>query len=293
MEVRKITPDEVEAFGIPVNTYDTESDYQWYGVFEKDTCTGFMEIATDGGISEISYLYVPDIYRENGYGKALVLKAASEYLQNDNMLVAMYYKNRPFGEEFTEIFSEMGFDIRSDKTTEYEISFDTLKKTFIKEGAKEYEYKGSFCNFTEGADDVFLSLDSIKDRDSYITKRDILTADLKKSVAAINESGVIDALLLVKRDPDDAFITVSNLYYGAKDPVLLKEFFRFAVENAIQNATDPRSVNFIGINEKIRTMVENMFPDEPRYELYLAEAVFNRERFIKQAEIAEKIGALL
>ena len=34
VEVRKITPDEVEAFGIPVNTYDTERDYQWYGVFE-------------------------------------------------------------------------------------------------------------------------------------------------------------------------------------------------------------------------------------------------------------------
>ena len=152
---------------------------------------------------------------------------------------------------------------------------------------KASNYSGNMMNLSECIDDV---LDGVRKADDLsVTVRDVMEADLELSVAAINQEGGIEALLLASEDVDRREVAVTNLYTATDDPSIIRRFLAFAVENAGRSNEPPQYISFVAAYEKLEKVMDTFFDNPQTSNLILAEAEFDLGKYIEQLKLMDAL----
>ena len=290
MELREISNYEAELNDLPVSNPGEDATSIWYALEVDGKYTGFMEVTDyeDDDIKEISFFMVPDIYQGNGYGDAMLTLFLDQYIPQstpDDLLTAAFELNVDDGDKLQRIFSDHGFEIGYRSMSECELPFETVYARLASK--KPLSYKGRMENLSECIGDV---IDGIRNlEDSGVTVRDVRESDIELSVAAIDEDGTLEALMLVSADVDSREISVDNLYTVTNDPTILRKFLAFAVENAQNSNEPPEFISFAAANEKLQKVMEMFFDNPDTSELIVAEAEFNLGKYVEQLKLVDSL----
>ncbi len=287
MEFRPITEYEASEYYMPVAYTPPEEKAQWYALQENYRCIAFMEVTEYDSISEITFLYVPDLYQGNGYGAYMIQEFIAHFLPEYNMLTASFEYSRNDGDRIADILSSNGFMIEFTELKEYSFTFEEAYDRFVT--GKKYPYKGRMFNFAVGLDEVISKYDDYKDNDIALNLADIQNADLERSVAAISDEGKVEALLLVQRDIERGEARVNFLYTDTEDSSVLRAFFAFAFENAKYVLAPPTSISFVATNPRLEKMFDGLFNNPPTSTVVMADAEFSVDKYLKQIELTEML----
>ena len=288
MELKQISLFEAQINNMPAEMPEDGKNVFWYGLSDEGQYKGFMEITESDGISEISFFMIPSLYQGHGYGDIMLELYLDQYIpksEPSSMLTAVFEYNGDHGRELNRIFSDHGFDISLRTLKECRLPFEVVNKKLSSK--KQSGYKGKMVNLSRGHDFVLDNIRELGDID--ITFRDVSEASVELSVAAINNEGRLEALLLANRDEDQNEAQVTNLFTDTDDPSILRSFLSFAVENASQSMDPPEYISFVAANEKLEKVMNSFFDEPETSKLIMADAEFNLDRYLEQLRIRETI----
>ncbi len=290
MELREISIYEAKDYDLPAGEPGPGVTSTWYALDDEDVYKGFMEVTyyEDDDFEEITYFMVPDLYQGNNYGNIMLTLFLDQYIPQstaDDLLTTSFEYNTGDGEVLAQIFSDHGFDIALNSYRECSMPFEAVYKKLASK--KAISYKGRMANFTECINDVVDELPSL--RDYGITLSDLREADIEKSVAAINNEGKLEALMLVNVDVDAREAIVTDLYTATDDPTILRRFLAFAVYNAARSSLLPEIITFVAANEKLEQVMDTLFENPPTSDLVMAEAEFNLGKYVEQLKLLDTL----
>jgi hypothetical protein len=288
VELREISIYEAEQYDMPSRNQGLDEECTWYVLDDDGEYKGFMEITQHEDIDEITYFMVPGMYTGNGYGKMMLELFLDKYIERslpDSMLTTVFEYNGAYGDALSDIFRDCGFDISLRRFDECAMPFEAFYERLAIH--KPLGFKGTMDNLAYCINDVLDNLRTIKDSD--ITLKDVRESDIELSVAAIDSDGKLEALLLASDDDGRRDVVVTHLYTATEDPVILRKFFAFAVENAKQCVEVPRYISFVAANKKLESVMKMLFDAEPSSEIVMADAEFNLGRYVKQLNILESL----
>ena len=291
MELREISLYEARYNDLPANTTGEGEVSTWYVLDDDEDHKGFMEITRneEEDVSEISYFMIPDIYQGHGYGALMLEKFLDKYIpesEPDSSLIALFDYNGAHGDQFSELFSDHGFDISYTSFRECALPFEKVYKKLSSK--KESEYKGKMMNLAEGMEIAFFGIRDQKD--CPITLRDLREADHELSVVAMDEEGNLAGLLLATDDEDRREVTIADLYIPSDDKTLIRSILDFAVNNAATSNEVPELIVFAAANEKLEKLMHKLFGDPKTSEYVVAEAEFNLGKYVEQLRILKTLG---
>ncbi|MBO6197345.1 MAG: hypothetical protein J6O03_07670 [Butyrivibrio sp.] len=288
MELKEISIFDARLNNMPATEAGLNEDITWYALFDEGEYKGFMEITTYEDIHEISFFMIPDLYHGYGYGNLMMELFLEKYIPEskpEDMLVSTFEYNGDFGPELSDIFSGHGFDISLNTYRQCELPFETVYKRLSTK--KPGHYEGKMVNFAEGITDVYANGAELA---KYgISVRDINSASLEFSVAAINPDRKLEALLLVSHGDSHREAVVNNLFTATDDTTILRNFLAFAVENASTSPDKPDMISFVAANEKLERVMDALFDNPRTFKLIMADAEFNLGKYIEQLKIRSTI----
>lgn len=288
MELREISNYEAELYDLPIGDPSEDETSTWYALEVEGKYTGFMEVIDSEETKEINYFMVPDIYKGHGYGKAMLTLFLDQYIPQSSpfdLLAATFEYNRGSGDVLARIFDDHGFEMEYKTMRECTLPFETVYDRLSSK--KPISYKGTMANFSVCINDV---LDGVRNiEDAGITIRDIMTADIELSVAAIDKDGNLEALMLVSKDIDNGEVVVDNLYTATNDLTILRKFLAFAVENAKSCDEIPTFITFAAANEKLEKVMDMFFDNPDTAELVIADAEFNLGKYVEQLKLEDSL----
>ena len=288
MELKQISLFEAQINNMPANLPEEGKNVFWYGLSDEGQYKGFMEITESDGISEISFFMIPSLYQGHRYGDIMLELYLDQYIpksEASSMLTAVFEYNGDHGLELNRLFSDHGFDISLRHFRECRLPFDTVHKKLASK--KTGSYSGRMVNLASGISAVLDNIRQIKDID--ITARDVSEASVELSVAALNEEGKLEALLLADRDQSQNEVQVTHLFTDTDDPTILRRFLSFAVENARQSMDPPKYITFVAANEKLEKVMDSFFDEPETAKLIMADAEFNLCKYLEQLKVKEII----
>ena len=290
MELREISIYEAKDYDLPAGEPGLGVTSTWYALDDEDVYKGFMEVTyfEDDDFNQITYFTVPDLYQGNNYGNIMLALFLDQYIPQstpDDLLTASFDYNTGDGEVLARIFSDHGFDIALSTYRECSMPFETVYKKLA--AKKAISYKGKMANFTECINDVVDQLPAL--RDYGITLSDLREADIEKSIAAINNEGKLEALMLVNTDVDGRESIITDLYTATDDPTILRRFLAFAVDNGARCPQPPELITFVAANEKLEKFMDTLFENAPTSDLIMAEAEFNLGKYVEQLKLLDSL----
>ena len=287
MELKEISIYEARSNDLPANEPWGEGQIcQWYALEDEGEYKGFMEITRDEeeDINEISYFMIPDIYQGEGLGHLMLERYLNIYVPDskpDSLLAAVFNYSGDYGEEFSRLFSDSGFDISIDTYKEIAVPFDKAYEKLF--SGTEVTKESGFMNLAQGLEIAAGGV--IEDENSTITVQDLNEADHELSVMKIDDDGNLEAVLLVSVPVDRREVTVTDMYISSSNRKMLGEILSFAVQNAAHCDEVPQMISFVAANEKLEMLLQDML-DEPRSsDILIAEAEFNLGKYAEQVRI--------
>ena len=292
MELKEISRYEAQLYELPAS-YPGEGEMsRWYALMDNgeedtDNYKGFMETTSYGDIEEITYFLIPDLYQGKGYGNIMLELFLDDFIERseEKDLVASFEYNTLNGNKISDILSDHGFEISLKALKECTLPFDTVYNKLSSK--KPVSYKGKMANLSENIDVVVANAQDLGD--AGITARDIKEADIQYSVAAIDASGKLEALLLASRSHDYKEIAVDDLYTATDDVSVLRKFLSFAVENAVNSGETPEFITFVAANEKLEKVMDLFFDSPSTSRLIMAEGEFNLGKYVEQIKLEEEL----
>ena len=287
MELREISLFEAEQNDLPASEPGEGEVRTWYALVDEEVYKGYMEttLYEEDDITEISFFMIPDIYQGNGLGKYMLTLYLDSYIPSstpEKLLTAFFEYNGEYGEAFNSIFSSHGFDISLSSFRECTLPLEVVKDRLAPK--KAASYKGRLVNLAEGINDVLAAVNGNKD--IGITVTDVKESELELSVAAFDTDDRLTALMLLSPDPDTGDAVVTELYTGSEDMTLLRSFFGFAAENALNAEEPPVNISFAAANERLERIMESVFDNPKTSEIVMAEGEFNLGKYVEQLKLA-------
>ena len=288
MELKEVSVYEVEMYDLPVREPGEDEICRWFALEVDGKYTAFMEVTESEGLKEISFFIVPDIYKGHGYGDAMLTLYLDQYIPQSEpgeLLTACFDYNYGDGDKLASIFAGHGFDIGLKSYPECFLPFETVYNRLASK--KPVSYKGTMANLSVCITDVLEAVRS--NPDMGITPGDVRESDIEMSVAAIDDDGKLEALMLVSEDIDSKEATVDNLYTSTNDPTTLRKFMSFAVENARISVDPPEFISFVAANKRLEQVMELFFDHPDTSEMIVADCEFNLDKYIEQLKIRDAL----
>ena len=282
MELREISLFEAAQNDLPASEPGEGELRTWYALSDEGKYKGFLEttLHEEDDITEITFFMIPDIYQGEGLGRVMLTLFLDSYIPlstPEKMLTTIYEYNGEYGEAFSSIFSNHGFDISLRSFKEYVLPIETVKERLVSK--KGVPYKGRMANLSECINEVLSSMNGILD--SGITVTDVREAALFYSIAAFNSDDRMTALMLVSVDEETKDAVVTDLYTDSDDTTLLKKLFGFAAENALNAENPPANISFTAVNERLGKAIGLFFDDPRSSEVVMAEGEFNLGEYVE------------
>ncbi len=282
MELREISLFEAELNDLPASVPGEGEMRTWYALTDDGVYKGYMEttLYEEDDITEISFFMIPDIYQGYGLGKYMLTLYLDQYIplsKPEQLLTTFFEYNGEYGEAFTSIFSECGFDISLNSFRECTIPLEVVRNKLAPK--KAASHKCRMVNLTEGINDVLVAVNGNKDIGITIT--DVRESELELSVAAFDPDDRLMALMLLSPDEDTGDAVITELYTETEDTTILKTFFGFAAENASNAEEPPVNISFTAANERLEMIMEKVFDNPKTSEVVMAEGEFNLGKYVE------------
>jgi len=286
MKLKEISIFEAEQNDLPASEPGEGEVRTWYALEDEDLYKGFMEttLYEEDEITEISFFMIPDIYQGEGLSNAMLTLYLDSYIPlstPEKMLTTFFEYNGEYGEALSSVFSNHGFDLSLRSFKECTLPLKTVRDRFAPK--KDVAYKGRMLNLAEGINDVMVAVNNNKDINLTIT--DVREADLELSVAAFNSDDKLTALMLVSIDSETSDAYITDLYTVFEDTALLKKFFGFAADNALNAEEPPANITFAAANERLERVMETVFDHPKTSEIVMAEGEFNLGKYVEQLKL--------
>ena len=291
MELREMSLFEAGQNDLPASEPGAGEVRAWYALADGDLNKGYMETTQyeEDDITEISYFMIPDIYQGEGLGRAMLALYLDYYIPlstPNKMLTTFFEYNGEYGEAFSSIFSSHGFDISLQSFKECTIPLETVREKLVTK--RTASYKGRMVNLARGINDVLAAVDANENINMTVT--DVRESDLELSVAAFDPDDKLTALMLVSQDQDNGDAVVTDLYTVSEETSLLKKFFGFAAENALDSEAQPAFITFTAANEKLENAMNTVFDNPKTHEVIMAEGEFNLGKYVELLKLENNRG---
>ena len=291
MELREMSLFEAKENDLPASEPGEGEIRTWYVLEDEDRYKGFMETIQyeEYDITEISFFMIPDIYQGAGLSRAMLTLFLDSYIPlstPDKMLTTVFEYSGEYGEAFSKIFSDHGFDIGLRSFKEYTLPIETVREKFVSK--KNAPSKIRMVNLSEGINEAMAAVNANEDCDIRVT--DVRESDLELSVAAFDPKDKLTALMLVSIDSETGDAVVTDLYTASEDMTLLKSFFSFAAENASNAEIPPANITFAAANDNLDRVLDSAF-DHPRTsKMVMADGEFNLGKYVEQLKLEKTMG---